>query len=162
MVKVFISKTRAKLEQIHILDIILEIKKVLQKKNLMTQLETKCQALKTIVQRFHFKFNLLNQRGLPIFLAPNDRLTSLEEYCQMLYAIATDKTIFAGIKGHLTGKEILEALDFDSIIKHEIKHIFVNKPTFEKYTEVDEVYRKLVNLSMSSEDRWDHLCEIIE
>ncbi len=34
---------------------------------------------------------------------------------------------------------MLEDLDFDLTIKHEIKHIFVNKPTFEKYTEVDEV-----------------------
>jgi len=50
---------------------------------------------------------------------------------------------------------MLEALVFDLTIKHEIKHIFVNKPIFEKYTEVDEVYRKLVNLSIQSQDRWD-------
>ena len=62
--------------------------------------------------------------------------------------------------GHITGKEFLEDLNFDLIIKHEIKHIFVNKPTFEKYTEVDEVYKKLINLAIPSEDIWNHLCEI--
>lgn len=57
---------------------------------------------------------------------------------------------------------MLEALDFDLTIKHEIKNLFVNKPTFEKYTEVDEVYRKLVNLAIPSKHRWDHLCEVTE
>jgi len=57
---------------------------------------------------------------------------------------------------------MLEDLDFDLTIKHEIKHIFVNNPTFEKYTEVDEVCRKLVNISIPTEDKWDHLCEIIK
>ena len=57
---------------------------------------------------------------------------------------------------------MLEALDFDLTIKHEIKHNFVNKPTFEKYTEVDEVYMKLVNIYIPSQDRLDHLCETIE
>lgn len=73
--------------------------------------------------------------------------------CQKLNVIEIVKARFEGIKGHLRGEEILESLDFDLIIKHKIKHIFVNKPTFEKYTEVDEVYRKLVNLSIPSEDR---------
>jgi len=128
----------------------------------MTQLETKCQTLKTFFQRFHFKFNLLNQRGLPGLVAPIDKLINLEEYCQNLYTITTDKAKFSGIKGHITGKQVLEALNFDLNIKYEIKNLFVNKPTFEKYTEVDEVYKKLVNLAIPSEDQWDHLCEVIE
>ena len=78
----------------------------------MTQLETKCKALKTLVQRFHFKFNLLNQIGLPVLVAPNDILISLEEYCQKLYTIATNKASFVGVKDNLTEKKMLEALDF--------------------------------------------------
>jgi len=89
-------------------------------------------------------------------------MTILEEYCQKLYTITTNKSNFFAIKGHITGKQELEALDFVLTIKHEIKHPFVNKPTFEKYTEVDEVYKKMVNISIPSEDRWDHLCEVIE
>ena len=128
----------------------------------MTQLETKCQILKTYVQRFHFKFNLLNQRGLLGLVAPNDRLISLKEYCQKLDTRATDKEKVASITGHITRKHALEALYFYLTIKHEIKHLFVNKPTFEKYTKVDEVYRKLVNLAIPSEEQWDHLCGVIE
>jgi len=32
----------------------------------------------------------------------------------------------------------MEAIEFDLFIKHEIKHLFLIKPTFQKYTEVDE------------------------
>lgn len=126
MIKVLNSKTRVELEEIQNADrieTVLEIKKVLQKYNLMPH---------------------------------------LEEYWKTLYTIATDKAKFAGIKGHLVGKAFLEALNFDLIIKHVIKHIFFNKPIFEKYTEVDEVFRKLINLSIPCQDRWDHFCEIIE
>ena len=56
----------------------------------------------------------------------------------------------------------MEYLDFDLIIKHEIKHLFINKPTFEQYTEVDEIFRILVNLEIPSQERWDHLCETIK
>ena len=142
------------MEQINITDItttILEIKKVLHKKNFLNQLETKCQTLDIVVQRSHTKFNLLNQRGFPRLVAPNENLINLEEYYKNLYTIAIDNENFAGIKGHLIGKCFLEALDFDLIIKHEIKHIFLNKPTFERYIEVDEVFIKLVNLEIPSE-----------
>ena len=62
----------------------------------------------------------------------------------------------------MTWKDFLEDLDLDLIIKHEIKNLFINKPTFERYTEVDEVFRKLVNLEIPSEERWDHLCQTSE
>jgi len=84
MTKVLNSKRRTKLEKIQILEkkkkTIFEIKKVLQRKKFMTQLETKCQALRTSIQRFHFKFNLLNHRGMPRLVAPNDRLIIFEDY----------------------------------------------------------------------------------
>lgn len=121
----------------------------------MTQLEAKSQALENFVQVFHTKFNLPNQRGLPGLVAPNDKLISFEDYCGDIYTIATDTSKFAGIKGHVTRKAFIEALEFDLTIKHEIKHIFTNKPTFEKYTEVDEVYRKLINISIPGNERWD-------
>ena len=132
---------------------ILEIKKVLQKKNLINQLETKCQTLEIVVQRFHSKFNVLNQKRLPGLVALNDKLIKLEDYCKKLYTIIVDKAKFVGIKGHITWKAFLEALEFDLIIKHEIKHLFINKPTFERYTKVDEVFSKVVNLEIRSEER---------
>ena len=92
----------------------------------------------------------------------NDKLISLSDYNKKLYTIAKDKSKFVGVKGSMIGKSFLKALDFNLIIKHEIKHIFINRPTFEKYTEVDETYRKIIKLFIPSEDRWDHLCELLE
>jgi len=71
----------------------------------------------------------------------NDKLISLSDYNHKLFTIAQDKSKFAGVKGSIIGKACLEALEFDLIIKHEIKHIFINKPIFEKYTEVDETIK---------------------
>ena len=53
--------------------------------------------------------------------------------------IDKDGTKFIGVKGNIIGKEFLESLTYDLDIQYEIKHIFISKPTFAKYTEVDEV-----------------------
>ena len=83
-------------------------------------------------------------------VVPIEKLVNLEEYFNNLYNIAIDKPRFERIKGYVIGKDFLEALEFDLIIKHEIKHLFLNKPTFERYTEVDEVFIKVVNLEIPS------------
>ena len=128
----------------------------------MNQLETKCQTLDIVVQIFHTNFNPLNRRGLLGLLAPNEKLINLEEYCKKLYTVSIDKAKFAGIKGNMTRKAFMEALDFDLIIKHEIRHLFINMPTFKIYTEVDEFFRRLVNLDTPSQEIRDHLCETIK
>ena len=76
--------------------------------------------------------------------------------------MAKDNSKIAGIQGNIIGKAFLETLQFDLNIQHEIKHIFITKPTFSKYTEVDEIYRKLLKMSIPSKKRWDKLCELLE
>ena len=60
----------------------------------------------------------------------------------------------------MTRKDFLEALSHDIFIQHEVNHIFVVKPTFAKYTNVDEIYRKVIKLIILDEDRWDKLSEL--
>lgn len=108
-------------------------------------------------QRFHSMFNVLNQKGLPGLVGLNNKLIRLDDYGKELYAIAVDRTKFAGVKGHITGRTFMEALEFDLTILHEIKHLFLTKLNFERYTEVDETFVKL-----PSEERRDKLCETIE
>jgi len=100
----------------------------------MIQLENKCQTLETSIHSFHTRSNLLDQRGLLGLVAMNERSINLSHYNHKLFTISQDKSNFGGVKGIITGKYFLEALDFDLIIKHEIKHIFINMPTFQKYT----------------------------
>ena len=49
-----------------------------------------------------------------------------------------------------------------SFIPHEIKHIFTVKPTFTNYTELDEIYRKVIKASIPDEERWENIFEYQE
>lgn len=95
----------------------MEIKKVLVKMNLLTQLKTKCEALNTIVRRFHSKFNMLHKKGLLEIVSSNDQLVKFEDYCERLYIIAANNNQFAGIKRQITSEEFLEALTSPSNMK---------------------------------------------
>jgi hypothetical protein len=64
----------------------------------------------------------------------NDKLITLPDYNHKLKIVAKDNSKFAGIQGSITGKDFLETLEFDLSIQREIKHIFITKPTFSKYT----------------------------
>lgn len=113
------------------------------------------------IHNFHIKFNVLNKKGLPGLIGTGDKLINLEDYHWKLYTIGRDKSKFPTIKGSITRKAFTEALDFDILIKHEINHFSIIKPTFQKYTWVDETYRKLVKFSNPSEYRWDKMCELL-
>jgi len=128
------------------------------KKNLLTQLKTKCEALNIAIKRFHSKFSILKKKGLPELLTSNDQLVKLDDYYERLYTIAADNNQFAGIKRQIIGKEFLEALSLDLTIKYEVGHLFPTKPNFERYTEVDEIFRRMENLEIPSEKRWEQLC----
>lgn len=74
---------------------------------------------------------------------------------------AKDTAKFASMQGTLIGKLLLEALGHDLGIRHEVKHLFLTKHTFAKYTELDEVYRKMLQFSIPGEERWDELFELL-
>jgi hypothetical protein len=62
------------------------------------------------------------------------------DYKKRLVDVAKDSLKFSGIQGSITGKAFLDSLQLDINIQHEIRYIFITKPTFAKYTEMDEVY----------------------
>jgi hypothetical protein len=134
----------------------------LTKRGLMLQLEEKAQAMDIGVQRFFSKMDILHKKGLPGLLVINDKLITLSDYKQKIISVAKDGSKFAGIQGSITGKVFLETLQLDLSIQHEIKYIFITKPTFSKYTEMDEVYRRLIKITIPSQKRWDDLCTLIE
>lgn len=71
-----------------------------------------------------------------------NKLIPLEKYQQRFHYIEIDKAKFSKIKGTIIGKDFMEGIDYDLLIQNEIKHLFINRPTFEKYTKVDESYKK--------------------
>jgi hypothetical protein len=75
---------------------------------------------------------------------------TLSDYRKKLSTVAKDSSKFSGIQGNITGISFLE--DFQSYIsiQHEIPYIFIVKPTFSKYIEMDKVYRRLLKVSIPS------------
>jgi hypothetical protein len=144
------------------MDTILEFKRVLTKIGLMLQLEEKAQNMDVRVQKFFIKVDVLQNKGLSGLLVLNDKLMTLSYYKQNISMVAKGGSNFSGIQGSITDKAFLETLQLHLSIQHEIKHIFIIKPTFAKYTEIDEVYRRLLNVTITNQKRWEELCELIE
>jgi len=113
-------------------------------------------------QRIFNKIEALQEKGLPGLLVLNDKLMTLSDYKQKIAIIAKDSSKFSGIQGNITWKEFLEMLHRDLIIQHEIKYIFITKLTFSKYTEMDEIYLRLLKVTIPGTQIWDELCELIE
>jgi hypothetical protein len=112
----------------------------LTKRGLIFQLEEKVQAMDLGVQRFFSKIEALQKKGLPGPKVINDKLMTLPDYKKRLAEVAKDSSKFAGILGSIIDKAFLDALQWDIGIQHEIRYIFLTKPTFAKYTEMDKVY----------------------
>jgi hypothetical protein len=86
----------------------------------------------------------------------------LADFKKKLATVAKDNSKFSGIQGSIMGKEFLDALQLDISIQHEIQYIFIIKPTFSKYTEMDEVYQRLLKVNIPSNIRWEELCSMIK
>jgi hypothetical protein len=153
IIKFLNSKTREELEELRIedrMEIILEVKRVLNKRALMLQLEEKVQAIDPGVQRFFNNIEDLQKKGLPSLKVINDKLMTLPDYKKRLANVAKDSSKFSRIQGSIIGKAFLYELQLDIRIQHEIRYIFIINPTFSKYTEMDEVYRRLLKVSVPS------------
>jgi hypothetical protein len=159
------SKTQDELKSLEIEDrteTILALKKFLTKRGLMLQFEERAQNMDIGVQRFFSKIDALQKKGLPSLLVLNDKLMTLSNYKKKISMVAKDSSKFSGIQGSINGKAFLETLQLDLSIQHEIKYIFITKPTFAKYTEMDEIYRRLLKVTIPSQKIWEDLCTMIE
>jgi len=89
------------------METILEVKKVISKRNLMIQLEEKCQNMKLAVNRFFDKFEVLRQKGLLNALVINDKLMKHEDYDKKMKDVARETSNSSSMKGVPVGKVLL-------------------------------------------------------
>jgi hypothetical protein len=122
----------------------------LTKRGLLLQLEEKVEIMDQGVHKFFSKIETLQKKGLPGLKVINDKLMTLPDYKKRLAEVSKDNSKFAGIQGSIIGKTFLDALQLDISIQHEIRYIFLTKPTFAKYTKMDEVYRRLLKITVPS------------
>jgi hypothetical protein len=165
IIKFLNSKTREELEKMKIEDrteTILEVKRVLTKRGLILQLKEKVQTMDLGVQRFFSKIEALQKKGLSGLKVINGKPMTLPDYKKRLSEVSKDSSKFASIQGSITDKAFLDALQLDISIQHEIRYIFLTKPRFAKYTEIDEVYRRLLKVTVPSHLRWEELYDLLD
>lgn len=122
---------------------VLEVKRVLNKKSLVPQLEEICHQLEVGVSRVFNRIEPLNKRGFPSLFFINDKLMPRDGYVKRLMEIFEDISKLTNLKNTMTEKAFYEVINKYVFIQHEVKHNFQLKPTFVKYTETEKIYRKL-------------------
>jgi len=83
-----------------------------------------------------------------------------EDYDKRIREVAKEEARSSSMKGMPIGKFLYQ--DFENLfyLQHEVKNLFVNKPTFAKYTEADEVYRRMVNIKLPDTETWEKLNDL--
>lgn len=158
------SQSREVLEQKDIEDqtgTILEIKRVLTKKNLMLNLERRCQSIEEDIDEFMIKYNILTDKGLPNLLFINDKLMKHEHYIEILHKQSRSQASSSTVKALPTRKVLYDGLEKLFYIEHEVKHLFTTQPNFAKHTEADEIYRKLIRMKIPNEEWWTYMLVIL-
>jgi len=105
IIKFINSKTKYELEELGISDrtsTILEVKKFFIKRNLIDQLEERCETLKLGVNRVSNRVESLIQQGFAIIYVINDKLITHEYYVLKMKEVARSNIKFSGIKRSMT------------------------------------------------------------
>jgi len=59
------------------------------------------------------------------------------------------------------GKVLYDTLENLFFLEHEVKHLFVTKTNFSKYTEVDETYRKMLKVKFPENEWWVTMIDLL-
>lgn len=127
----------------------------------MTQLEDKCQTMELAVNRFMNKFDVFRQKCLLDPLVIDDRLMRHEDYNKKIREVAKEKSNNSSLKGIPTGKVHFQIFENIFYLQHEVNQLFVNNPTFTKYTEENEIYKRMVKIKLPDEEAWEKWCDLL-
>ena len=158
------SKNREELAEFKIPDrteAILEIKKVLTKRNIMNNLEEKCDNMNISISKFKTKYDLLLEAGLPDIHALNEKLMPQKDYDQKIRAHAKEQAKKPLPQESPSGKALLQYFENLFFLENEIKHMFIVKPKFSKYTEADESSRKLKSIKIPTAQQWQEFTDLM-
>jgi len=158
------NKNRYDLQELNIEDkteTILEIRKVLSKRNLMLNLEEKCHNMQVAIDRFMTKLQIFREKGLPSPLVINDKLMTQLDYDNRLRYLTKEQASTSSIKALPIGKVLYNTFENLFFLEHEIKHLFFTKPNFSKYTEVDEIYRRMMNVKLPDAEWWETMTDLL-
>ena len=128
----------------------------------MQNLEDKCQNMQLDVDIFMAKFHILREEGLPNPLVINDKLMTQEDYNEKIKEVAKDQVNTSSMTALPIGKVLYQTFEKLFYFQHDVKHLFINKHTFSKYTEVDETYQMVTKLTIPDEKRLEELVNLLD
>ena len=130
----------------------------------MQNLEKRCQNIQEEINDFMEKFGILQRKVLPSPLFINDKLMRHIDYVDKLAQYADNRASSSASasapKALPTGRVLYNSLENLFYVEHEIKHLFPVQPNFFKYTEADEIFKKLQRTRKPKEKWWIDMIEI--
>ena len=75
-----------------------------------------------------------------------------DDYDNKMREISKDQANLPTSQGIPTWKVLYKKFENIFYLQHEVKHIFVNKPTFSKYTESDEIFISTMKIKFLEEE----------
>lgn len=84
-----------------------------------------------------------------------------EDYNKKIREATKDQVNTSSIKALPIGKVLYQTFENLFYLQHEVKHVFINKPTFSKYTEADEIYRKMLKIELRDAETWEKLINLL-
>jgi len=107
------------------------------------------------------KFQILREKGLPNPLVINDKLMTREDYNRKIREVAKDQVNTSSTKALPTRKVLYQTFENLFYLQHEAKHLFINKLTFSKYIEANEVYRNMLKIQLPDVETWEKLTDLL-
>ena len=126
----------------------------------MIQLEEQCQNMEVSITTFMMKFDVLRKK-LPSPLVINEKLMKQEDYDKKIREVAKEQANSSTMQGIPTGKVLYKIFENLFYLQYEVKHLFINKPTFAKYTEADEIFRRMVKIKLPDAEYWEKLIDLL-
>ena len=107
------------------------------------------------------KFDVLRQKGLPNPLVIHYKLMKQDDYDKKMREVSKDQANLPSSQGIPIRKVIYKKLENLFYLQHEVKHIFINKPTFSKYTKAYEIFRRMMKIKFPEAEFWEKLIDLL-
>lgn len=107
------------------------------------------------------KFQISREKGLPIPFVINEKIMTQLDYDNRLRQLAKEQASTSAIQALSTGKVLYNTFENLFFLQHEIKHLFITKPNFSKYTEADEIYRQMMHVKLPNAEWWENMTHLL-
>jgi len=84
-----------------------------------------------------------------------------DDYIDRLNKLARNQASTSRVKALPTSKVLYDSLENFLYIDHDVKHLFTSRSNFSKYTEADQIYRKMIRMKLPDSEWWTSLTDLL-